>query len=351
MPAASPLCQATQNLQTMALTKTLDEIAEVLPKLVSSLSDFSGLPNFDRTEYKYIVPVIGPTLYAALQTAYDADTLDANETALIKHIRLATAAFAFYDDIGLYILSFKDSGVAKVTQGGTEPVRAWEANKTEATLIKTAHEGIELLLNYLFDNKALFPEWTGSEQYSKIKSLLITTGTQLNDNYTVYQPQRTFFIIKSIMNDVQRLYLEETIGKDLLEYLRDKASPTADEITCLDLLKKALVFFSIVKACRNFSVSFTDNGFTILGDKNGGQSDTLSGQQLDFDLLELKMQECQKDGDSYLELARNQLVKLYNDAGAAAEFKTAFAKGILVNYIQPADRTSGNETRKIYRLP
>jgi hypothetical protein len=45
------------------------------------------------------------------------------------------------------------------------------------------------------------------------------------------------------------------------------------------------------------------------------------------------------------------LVKYYNSIDAEADFKTAFEKGPLVNYISRSERTSGNENRiGVFRL-
>lgn len=331
----------------MALIKTIAEIKAVLPKLVSSISNNTLLPNFDRAEYKYIVPIIGPALYNTLQTAYDANTLDADQTILIKHLRLVIASYAYKDELGLYVLTIGDSGAKKISQGGTTPVYGWEVQRLENSLVDSAMDGIEVLLNYLFDNKATYTEWTDSEQYSKINSLLIKTATDFNDKYSLFRPQRSYFVMRAVMNDVQRLFIQDTIGKDLLVYLRDVTAPTDDEKECIDLLKKSLAFFTVMKACRHFSVSFTDGGFTILGERSPAV-DSSSTQSLDLHLLDMKIKECEMEGDSYLELSRSQLVELYADAGATTDFKTAFEAGPLVDYIKKEDRTSGNEDRKIY---
>jgi len=332
----------------MALTKTIAEIKEVLPKLYSTVSNTSTLPNTYRAEYKYIVPVIGTTLYNSLVTAYEANTLTVKQLQLVKHIRLASVAYATLDEIGLFVLTLQDSGAKKVQQGNTEPIRAWEVADLKTTLVNMATDGMELLITYLLDNKTDFAEWTSSDAYTKINMLLIKTGADLNEQYTIYQPQRSFFILKSLLYDVQFLYLYKTIGEELVVYLRDKVSPTTKEKACISLLKKALGYYTIAKACKNYSVSFSDNGFTILGDRN-----TLNGestQPADKDLLQMKIKECESEGDSYINLANYELVALYSDTSVTNDYKTAFDKSPLKDYVQPVDRTSGNETRKIFRF-
>ena len=233
----------------MALIKTLAEIQAVLPKVASSLSNFSILNNFDRVENKHIIPLIGRTLYTALQTAYDANTLSTEQAKLVKHIQLVSAAYSFFDELGQQMLTFGDTGVRKISQGGNTPIFNWELTETKNALLKAAYDGTEVLLNYLFDKKADYPDWTASDEYKKINNLLIKTGTDLDKQRSVYQPQRTFFLIQGIMEDVQLMYIQDDIGKELLAYLRDAAAPTDDEKECINLLKKALALFTIEKAC------------------------------------------------------------------------------------------------------
>jgi hypothetical protein len=327
----------------MALTKTLAEIQEVLPKLVSSQSDFSILNNFDRIENKYIIPLIGRTLYDALQAAYDDETLDAEEIKLVKHIRLVTGAYSFYDELGQQLLTFSDNGLKKIVQGGNDRIYHWEIKETKNGLLKSAYDGIEVLLNYLFDQKDLYPDWTASDQYKKISGLLVRTGTELANCYSVFQPQRCYFLMRGQMETAQLLAIQEDIGEDLLVYLRDKETPHAEEIKCIDLLKKALSLYTIQKACISFSVDFSDSGFTILGDKEAGEYE--AEQPIDTNLLELKMKELGMDAESFLELAKNKLVAFNSHADVSNDYKTALAAGPLASYIQPADRTSGNENR------
>lgn len=335
----------------MPLTKTIAEIKEVLPKLVSSISNNTLLPNFDRAEYKYIVsPIIGPALYSTLSAAYNSNSLTDKQLQLVKHIRLVAAAYAYRDELGMYSLTLSDGGVKKISQVGAEPLRAWEVQRLENTLVESALDGTEVLINYLVDNKADFTDWTSSDQYKKVKVLLLASASEFNEQYTLFRPQRSYFTMRTVMRDVQRFFLEETIGADLLEYLRDKSSPTDKETACIDLLKKSLAFFTISKACKHFSVSFSDNGFTILGEKNTSSPEPGAAGTTDLELLEMKIDECEKDANSYLEKANAKLVALYADTAATADYKAAFAKGPLSSYIDLADRTSGNEKRKIFRM-
>lgn len=329
----------------MPLTKTIAHVKVALPKLVANQSDL--LPDFFNAEYKHIVPLIGQTFYDALVDAAEAETLDADETKVVQMIRKVVVGRAYFDEFGLYVVTFKNSGATQNVQGGTEPVRGWQANEAKSSLMKIANDATEVLLDFLFTNKDLFPEWTASTEYTKLASLLIRTGSEFTYNYTLYQPQRTFFIMKSVVADVQEMFLEEAIGRDLLVYLRDKGDPVDGEKEALRLLRKALAFYSVMKACEHFNVLFADYGFTILGEKSMNTIEQQQNQVTDLRLLEMKLRACDVDGGAFLEKARSYLVDYYSD-GAVNAFKTEFDKGPLVNFIKRDERTSGNESRKIF---
>ena len=335
----------------MGLIKNLAEIKAVLPGMISNLSDISQLANFDYIESKYIIPIIGQTLYDTLVANYDADTLDPDETILVKKLQLPIVAHAMREKSGFLTLVISNSGVKNLQPGGTDRVYGWQLQELKTTLITYANEGTNVFLDYLFTNKALFPEWTSSDQYAKIASLLIRTGSEFNDNYTLFQPQRSYFIMRNLMTDVQELFIEASIGKELLVYLRDKVAPDTNETEGIRLLKKAISFFTIFKSCQHFSVQFADLGFTILGDKNDNRFENDADRKNDIKLLEMKMDECEREGNSFLEKARSVLVANYTSVTVTAEYKTAFDAGPLSGYVNRSERTSGNEERNFFVMP
>jgi hypothetical protein len=63
---------------------------------------------------------------------------------------------------------------------------------------------------------------------SNLTALLIRTGTDFKNQYrSLFQPMRTYYQLQTVVADVQEMYLQAGVGEDLLNYLRDKADPTA----------------------------------------------------------------------------------------------------------------------------
>lgn len=333
----------------MALIKTIDEIKAVLPKFLSNTTAPSALPNFDQAEYKYLVPIVGVDLYNDIQAKYNAvpQTLTDDDKVLLKKMQLVEASNAFLDELGLGQLVLTENGFKKLAK---EQTYRWEYEKLEDSLKTIAADGTEVLFNYLLEKKPVL--WTSSDAYKQFNKLLIKTGTEFSSYYTLNQPNRTFFFIRSKILDAQKLYLTPAIGKDLLKYLIELTAPSDNlNENSIAPLKSALAFFAIKQSCGHYSVRFSDAGFTVLqagSNDSAGDAGRTNAPGAD---IQAKIDACEKDGNTYLSEAKDELVKYYQSVDAEADFKTAFEKGPLLNYVTRSERTSGNEKRKgVFRL-
>lgn len=328
----------------MALTKTIDEVKEALPNFVSNLSDAASLPNLANAEYKYLVPLCGIDLYNDISDKYNntPGSMTADEVSLLKFMRVVSLCYAFKDGLASGYLTFTDNGITKMSQAGTTELRKWEYEKIDSELLTAAYDGTEVLLSFMLEKA--FALWLASDEYAKFKELLIRTGTAFDDLYKLFQPNRTFFSIRSAVADAQELYLVEGIGEDLLEYLRDLASPTDALVKALGFLKKALAFFTIRRCTEHYNVRFSDSGFTVASDTGIDAANEFGRRDAGDKTIEIKMRACEESGQTFLSKARQALYDHYK-AGAATEFKTAYEAGPLVNFVEQSDRTSGNENR------
>lgn len=335
----------------MALTKTIDEIKEVLPSLVSNLNDTSLLPNFDEAEVKYLVPIIGQGLYDDLQGKYTGNTLTDEEKLLCKHIRLVVIAYAFMDNQGGNVV-LTDAGLRSQATNDMPQAFGWQYKEFKLFLRTKALDGTEVLLNYLWAKKADYALWTASDEYKAFEGLLIKTATDFNAQYSLYQPSRTYYALRNTIRDCQKEFIISGIGKDLLSYFIS-ANPTDDEKDILDELKKALAFFTIARAADHFAVRFSDGQFTLINAFSGGDrenSEEAGRSSAAWPDIQRAQKACMRDGQKFMVKAKKLLVALRADVDATAGFIAAYDAGPLVGYVDPSERTKGNENRTTYRF-
>ena len=333
----------------MALIQTIDEIKEALPKLVSNLNAQEQLPNFDAAEIKYLVPIIGMEQYEELQAAYDANTLSTQQASLLKHVQLFVATNAFRDEMIINNVMWTDQGIRTLATSEMDRVARWQFEELKSFFIDRSADGEEILLTYLWGAKASFPAWTASEEYKNFSALLIKSGTDFKKQYpTVYQPMRTYYQLQPVVKECQEKYLEEGVGRKLLNYLV-AAAPTEDEQYCIDQLKKALAYFTIKEACIKLPIRISDAGLTVssqYGDKES--ADGAGREGASPAAIEILMRSCEEEGQNFLSKARHELWKYYKGGSASAGYTTAFEASVLMGYIAPEDRTFGNEDRHFF---
>jgi hypothetical protein len=336
-----------QNQRKM-LIKTLNEVRAVLPTVVSGLSATSRLPNWLPVEEKYLVPVLGRGLYDQLQTAYDG-TIGALAN-LLQRCQLVVAAYGYLGDLPAINVAITDYGVRGQATADVAQAFKWQYRELQAYLLEQGLSGTETLVQYLWANKADFPTWTSSDEYKQFEGLIIRTGSDFNSYYRLFQPMRTFYSMRSLLENVQYEFLVSGFGQELTTYLVQLAAPTEKEKRALQLVRSGVAFLTVKRAGEYHAVRQTDSGFTVLSDFGADRDSEQSGQaSASAGTMERLLRALDRDGKQFLAKAKQALVALRSDSPTEG-FVTAFDAGPLSKFINPEDRTTGNDTRKIFTL-
>jgi hypothetical protein len=326
----------------MALITTITELKAVLR--VSNLNLDSYLPDFDTAGETYILPVLGSTLYNSLQTAYNGGSLTLMQNNLMKKVRKPLAAIATIEDAGFQNVIITDNGWRQpgTTDGSLAPAFKWQYQEVMQSLWNRYYNGLEELYTFLITNKIALG-WNDSNR----KKYLITNGADFNEYYTLYHPQRTYYMLGSCMAKVEDKYIKASIGEDFLNQLKNDqaATPTTREIVVLNLLKRAIAHLTIKFACEMLPVRKQEGGFTVLNtssDANGSRADQ---QPANDDLIMREMRAAERDGQEYLKEA----VAYLNKYAGNSEFFVFYSSEY---YDDPTDDEdiSPNESKKIFRF-
>lgn len=341
----------------MALIRTIAEAKAALPRVLSNLGNSALMPDFGAAEIKYLVPLIGFSQYEQIEGKINADPVEElteAETALLPYLRRISAVHTYLDDLGTDNAKITDSGIRSTETTGMPRVFGWQFKELREALQTKAFDAIEVMLKFLFEHKADYAPWTSSDEYALVNSLLFKTGTDFDAHYKLYQPMRTYYSLRQLIDELQTDYVSPSIGKDLMQYFVAAENLEDAEKAILKLLKKSVAYHTIRKAIQHYSVRFDANGFTVLsagGDQENaasvGRSDTTNTSHQG--LLNLKFDSCKKDGNTYMLKAMRAMVA-YREAGGIAAFNDAFDQGPLVDFEDPDDRDKGNATRKGFRF-
>ena len=127
---------------------------------------------------------------------------------------------------------------------------------------------LELLQQFLEDNREDYPEWLDSDSFKKYKQLFIKTGEEFNTLFPSATPYRNYRQLQPRMLDVEQQNVKKLLGADLFIELKEKdqkATPdfTDEEAYLVDLLKKAIANLAVAFAAPIMHVQIGPNGITM----------------------------------------------------------------------------------------
>jgi hypothetical protein len=291
-----------------------------------------GLPNFESADRKYLLPILGQTVYNALTGQIESGTI--TWATLLDIVRSYVAPMATLDTLATKHIKLTDSGVKKTTGDTLDNVFRWEFEKLEDALKKDAAQALDDLWKHLIDNKATYT-WTNPiTTKSPIK-----TGADFKAVYpVVHHVYRIFPMLIAIMETVMDQHILPSIGEGFYGALESKTNPGDDEKAAMVLIKKAVAHYTIMESCTFLPARITHEGFTVL---IGGNELASQGQQHAPDsTLSALRNSCELKASGYMKL----LLDLLNSK-ATDELFSEFKSSDL--YKDPnAITTSPNKDRK-----
>lgn len=337
----------------MAIVRTIAEVKAAMPRVLSNLSNVALIPDMQAAAIKWLVPVTGYDLYDDFNSRINADPPDAlneDETELLARMRAVVVLHAYLDDLGTDNAKITDNGIRSTETANNPRVVGWQYKELKNTLQSKCADSIEVLLKFLFEKKESFDKWTSSDEYKSLNSLLIKSGTDFDAHYKLFQPLRTFYSLKALIDEVQDDLVKPAIGADLFQWLMDITDPADDQKNILKLLKKAIAYMTIKKACQHYSVRFDANGFTVLFAGDGENGENAGRTESNIPMFEMKMKACERDAQAYLQKAKMALLALRTDS-TNDDLNTAYDSGPLQSYTGGNTRDRQNSTRKgVFRL-
>lgn len=229
--------------------------------------NFPGLaPTLRFVETFHLIPLLGKTLYQSLSQAYTANeaSLSTVQKDLLEQCRQVVAPyFCFYyapkADVQLTDSGFRKNQDAAYQYQGTN---YREANLREAEMCE------EMLLQFLEEKSADYPDWKTSDAFRDYRSLFIKTGEEFNKLFPSSSPYRNYRAMRGKMVDVEEQMVRMAIGDVLFAALKTKDTDAQDftdkEKELLFKLKKAISYQTVALSIPLLKVRIDGNGLSVL---------------------------------------------------------------------------------------
>lgn len=343
----------------MALIRTIADVRKYVR--LSNVDTAQQLPDIEMAEMLHLVPIIGQALYDKLNTDYATLNDPAGTTAYHKVFRAAQrmiAPLSYANELGTYQALITSSGVKTMDSNSMQSAHQWEFKQLKDDLLNKSAQGMEVLILALYSNAGSLAEWTGSNEYKAYDQIAIRGALDFDRYYKLFDPFRTFHILRPIIMDVQEQYLVPVIGREMITWLKGRTDAliTIDgvEVDMLNTFKKAIVSFTIKHALSQQSVRIDAGGFTVMA--SGPSDDNRNSGRTDSSIMKYQLlyDEVEKQGQAWLRDLEQQMRGTYNgdfSSDFGPDFNAAFELGPLLpaNVVTPVIVTN-NGNRKFFVL-
>ncbi len=320
----------------------------------------TGLPpsfvlELAETEATLIAPVLGASLYAWLQAAYDAPGFEATAltpaAGLLRAVQAPLARLAASTGITAHQVSIDDTGVHIVSNDKIKTAFQWQSRELQALHQARGYQALDELVQWLEDHRDDAPElraWAASPAGRRHRRELFTSAAAFQEYQNINGSWLVFQALRPVRRRLEALELRTVLGKDFLLELLDQVETRTLTSENKNLLRSriypALASLTVAHAVPALSLRLTAQGIELAV----ARLDDANAKEADAGLNELLRQlaaECLDVGQRYL----RQLTDFLDRTASGERFATYFASPAYTPPGRPA-AVLNTPTSKIIRF-
>jgi hypothetical protein len=250
------------------LFNTVEELRECLSTVHKNNS--SSLLSYVATaETLHLVPALGEGLVEQLGNL-PATGAEPRLVALREKLRKALAYYVVLEAAPFLATVVNEMGVTEASAPNVAPTRQWSYNNLVESAAATADKLLDVALAWLDLHAADFVDELDSSEYRSRKRLLIASAEELGHYVATAGSRRFFLALLPTLRRVEDFDIEDLLGADLLEQLREglasglPPTPAAKEL--LRLVRPVLAHRAIAQGVVSLSVALTGTSLRLLSD-------------------------------------------------------------------------------------
>lgn len=196
------LIKTNSDLKQFVTVSTGLEIATLAPFLTNSEAE------------REVIRVLGQQIYSDLLAAYTANTMTADQTALLPFVQKPLANLALHNYVQQSGVIISSSGITLATDRDKQAYQ-WQQIKLEQSIINTGYYALDTLIGYMFANEAKFPTWKETSEYYTSRNFFINTAQEFQKWVNIRSNYRTLVALRPFMRNVEYTYLKNVLGEAL----------------------------------------------------------------------------------------------------------------------------------------
>ncbi|MDD3815979.1 MAG: hypothetical protein PHZ02_15190 [Desulfocapsaceae bacterium] len=238
------------------IIKTTEELQQHIRMITNG--DFDNVKPSLKRAARYIIRVVGKEVWEAAETHYNSEYYnnvndpdyepwtpeeeDPPETPpetpdpdpeeepidyslldqLVNYIQDALVHYAYWLWSPQGNVIFSDTGYQEAKNDNLQPAPAWKIEKAEQSLLDTAHEFVDDLIEFLDEHIEAFEFWAGSEHQAETKSLFLNSAREFSRYYNINDSRRFYIEIRRFIIEAEKSHIAPIISRETLDLLKEK---------------------------------------------------------------------------------------------------------------------------------
>lgn len=286
------------------LIKTIADIRQFCPVVNAKTAIDNYLPSIRHIEENLIIPAIGQSLYNELDEL-PADSTDNDRKALLSKSRETIAFLSVLRALPFVAVKIGDMGLHRMENDTHQAAYKYQETELKQSLRSSGISAMESLLLFLDGKREVFTDWANTATAKALRGSLINSTFEFNAAYPIENSPVVFMAIRPFMQVAEDFDIRPAIGAELFAQLKTgilSGNLSEAQTGLLDLLRKALAYYTAVRFCTRNGMSITDKGYFF---------ETVESQPInpetkksaDHSLIVSLMNSDKRIADDYLKLA------------------------------------------------
>lgn len=248
------------------LFKTTEEVKQYAD--IASLNIVAATKTINSVEAQHLKGLIGSSLYNSLVTAYHAtQPLTPTQLSLLHKCRCVVAPYFCYYYAPAADVLLSESGAHRIETNTNKSAFQYQVNNFRDEQLRKALVASEDLLQFLEENITDYPEWLADEAFAIHRKFFIKTAAEFSRYMLTGNPYYSYYAMRFKMEDVEELYIRPKLSDALFTHLKNIDTTTQAftpaETTCLNIIKRAIAYYTLGVAMPYLSVKIDERGVTV----------------------------------------------------------------------------------------
>ena len=316
----------------MALFKDIEDFCTVFPALESASWDQFKI-FCELVEHKtFRNEILGPTLYSALHTAYQASIaptptpMTGALAALLPEVRRAVAFHAVHEAARTLVATIDGAGVTNAETERRKPATMWRTTMTLGSILSQAHDFTDLCIGHLLANDTTLTQWADSPIRTALRESFIRDMRHVTPYINISGPW-LLHKLRPAMRTVQTGPIRKIIGDthytSILTKLNAGTPLSATEAAILEEARPAMLNLAIAEQMVPLSMHLDHQGAWTWEMATSGSGISAGAKSASNDKLNANVRSYQAKGDMHL-AQLNQLINPQENS----EFRSGASDGM-----------------------